>query len=257
MGAEAVRKDIGLLMMTSGEDPEIERRAVGLLTARGIDGLAIIPTSGFAKMSRPDLRRRELPVVLIDRIDVEGFDGIGGENVDAADTLVDHLLSLGHKRVGLIRGLAGLMTTAERELGYRRAHERHGVPVDKSLVVDGHSSTPRGRDATERLLRLAEPPTAIFCTNNNMTVGSMAALQRLQVTVPDEMALVAFDDTEWSGLVEPGITCMAQPFHAMGIQALKTLLARIDDPTMAHQSMRMRPSYEHRGSCGCRVQPTS
>jgi LacI family transcriptional regulator len=251
MGTEAVRRDIGLLMMTSAEDPEVEQRAVKLLSARRVDGLAVIPTAGFPGLAGRFLRHHEVPAVLVDRIDVEGFDGVGGENANASATLVDHLLSLGHRRIGLIRGLEGLMTTVERERGYRRAHERHGVPVDESLVVDGLSTAPGGRDAMERLVRSGHRPTAVFCSNNNMTVGALTALQRLGVSVPDDMALVAFDDTEWSALVEPGITCMAQPFHAMGVHALDTLLARIDDPGAPHVSTRMPPSYEHRGSCGC------
>jgi LacI family transcriptional regulator len=257
MGTEAIRLDVGLLLMTSGEDAELEQHAVELLMARGVDGLALIPSAGWRDLSRPVLRRKELPVVLVDRIDEERFDRVGGENVAASETLVSHLLALGHRRVGLIRGLAGLPTTHEREIGYRRAHDRHGIAVDDRLVADGFSTAPGGRDAMELLMQMADRPSAVFCANNNMTVGSLAALRRLDLTIPDDVALVAFDDTEWSDLVQPGITCMAQPFHAMGIRALHTLLARIEDPYLPVETVRLLPSYEHRGSCGCREPVTA
>ncbi len=252
MGAEAVRLDVGLLLMTSAENPELEQRAIELLIARGVDGLAIIPTTGWGARSRPVLRRKELPVVLVDRIDEERFDRVGGENVAAADALVSHLLGLGHRRIGMIRGLEGLPTTRERELGYTRALERSGVPVDPRLIVDGASTVRGGRDAMEALLRLDDRPSAVFCSNNNMTVGVLTVVRKRHLAVPDDVALVAFDDTEWSDLVEPGITCMAQPFHAIGIRALHTLLARIDDPLRPFETVRLPPSYEHRGSCGCK-----
>ncbi len=251
MSTEAVRQEIGLMLMTSGEDARLEHRALEVLCTRRVDGLAIIPTPGFDQTSRSLIRRADVPVVLVDRRAVGDLDYVGGENREASESLTHHLLTLGHSRIGFIRGLRGLTTTSERETGYRQAHERLGVAVDDSLVVDGHSTAQGGRAAMERLVHLRDRPSAVFCANNNMTVGALPVLRRLGTAVPRDMALVAFDDTEWSGLVGPGITCMAQPFHAMGVRALTTLLSRIGDPLAAPAHVRLPPSYEHRGSCGC------
>lgn len=250
MSASAVRLDVDLLLTISGEDPEHERRAVEALVSRRVDGMVIIPSARWHERSRPVLAAHRTPVVLVDRfVDGTRYDQVGCEGENASDLLVSHLLQLGHRRVGLIRGLPELPTTVERESGYRSACARAGVEVDESLIVDGLSTVRGGRTAMERLLRAR--PTAVFCANNNMTMGALSALRRLRVGIPDEVALVAFDDLEWSDIVEPGITSMAQPFHAMGDRALHLLLERIEHPDTAPRTVRLPPSFEHRQSCGC------
>lgn len=250
MSASAIRRDVDLLMTTSGEDPEHERRAVEALVSRRVDGIVVIPSVRWQERSRPVLAATRTPFVLVDRfVDASRYDQVGCEGENAADMLVSHLFQLGHRRVGMIRGLADLPTTVERESGYRNAHARHDVDVDQSLIVDGLSTVRGGRSAMERLLKAR--PTAVFCANNNMTMGALAALRKLRISIPDDVALVAFDDLEWSDIVEPGITSMAQPFHAMGDQALQLLLERIAHPDSAPRTVRLPPSFEHRQSCGC------
>jgi LacI family transcriptional regulator len=250
MSAEAVRLDVDLLIMTSGEDPDLERRALESLISRRVDGIVLIPSGRWQERSRPALLRHETPFVLVDRlVNSARYDQVGCENEHASEMLVSHLIKLGHQRIALIRGLAGLPTTNEREAGYRNALERSGIQVDEKLVVDGQSTVRGGRLAMEQLL--TRHPTAVFCANNNMTMGALATLRRLHIRIPDDLALVAFDDLEWSDIIEPGITSLAQPFHAMGNQALQLLLDRIKNPDSPAQTVRLPPSFEHRQSCGC------
>ena len=252
MGAEAVRLDVDLLMMMSGEDSTLERRALASLTSRRVDGVVLIPSGHWQQGSRGVLLRSETPFVLVDRlVDKARYAQVNCESETASEVLVSHLAKLGHRRIALIRGLRDLSTTHEREAGYRSAHERNGLGVDERLVVDGLSTVRGGRVAMERLLAGRERPTAVFCANNNMTVGALAALRRLHVRIPTDLALVAFDDLEWSDIVQPGITCMAQPFHAMGVQALQLLLERIKSPGSTPRTVTLPPSFEHRQSCGC------
>jgi LacI family transcriptional regulator len=250
MSAEAVRLDVDLLIMTSGEDPDLERRALESLISRRVDGIVLIPSGRWQQRSRPALLRHETPFVLVDRlVDSARYDQVGCENEHASEMIVSHLIKLGHRRIALIRGLAGLPTTNEREAGYRNALDRSGIQVDERLIVDGQSTVRGGRLAMERLL--TAHPTAVFCANNNMTMGALATLRRLHIQIPDDLALVAFDDLEWSDIIEPGITSLAQPFHAMGNQALQLLLDRLESPDSPAQTVRLPPSFEHRQSCGC------
>jgi LacI family transcriptional regulator len=236
--------------MTSGEDPDLEHRALESLISRRVDGIVLIPSGRWQERSRPALLRNETPFVLVDRlVNSARYDQVGCESENASEMLVSHLIKLGHRRIALIRGLAGLPTTNEREAGYRNAHERSGIQVDERLVADGQSTVRGGRMAMERLL--IGRPTAVFCANNNMTMGALGTLRRLHVRIPDDIALVAFDDLEWSDIIEPGITSLAQPFHAMGNQALQLLLDRIKNPDSPAQTVRLPPSFEHRQSCGC------
>lgn len=251
LSAESFRCNVDLLMMTSGEDVDLEHRAVAALLDHDIDGLILIPTTGWTARTRGLLRHHEVPMVIVDRLVDDHVDQVGCENQSATEALVAHLLGGGHSRIALVRGLTGLSTTIEREAGYRRAHERRGLPVDESLVVDGLSSARGGRAAVDRLMSLAEPPTALFCANNNMTMGALVALRQLNIALPEDVALVAFDDLEWSDILKPGITSMAQPFHAMGSRALRMVLDRVAAPGVAAETIRLPPSFEHRESCGC------
>jgi LacI family transcriptional regulator len=107
------------------------------------------------------------------------------------------------------------------------------------------------RDAAHRLLKAPDPPTALVSANNSMTIGVMHALRELGLTVPGDVALVAFDDFEWSDLFQPRLTVIAQPMQAIGAQAVRLLLSRLDDPSRPPQSVRLQTTFVHRESCGC------
>jgi LacI family transcriptional regulator len=233
------------------DDPETERRAVASLLKHRIEALVMAPTAGWTRRTWPLLRERRVPFVLVDRIVDSDVDQVGVENEPGACVLVEHLLSLGHRRVGMIAGLSGLSTTVEREVGYRRAHQRRRVDVDPALIVSGESTVDGGRRATHRLMERADPPTALFSANNAMTVGALTALEERGVSVPSDVAVVAFDDFEFSPLVRPRLTAAAQPCHAMGARAVQLLLRRLTDPDLPTQTVRIPASIEHRDSCGC------
>ena len=266
---ELARAGRVLVLADTHDDPETERRAVASLLAHRVEALVMAPTAGWARYTWPLLRERRVPFVLVDRIvevkppeasaaeqprgavGLAGVDQVGVENEPGACVLVEHLLSLGHRRVGMVTGLPGLSTTVERENGYRRAHERRHVPVDESLIVCGESNLDGGRHALARLLDRPDPPTAVFSGNNAMTVGVLTALEARGVSVPGDLAVVAFDDLEFSPLVRPRLTAAAQPCHAMAARAVRLLLERLADPDRPARTVRIPASIEHRDSCGC------
>lgn len=227
LGVEAQRLAVTPILMSSGEDPQLERHCIACLAERDIQGLILIPTGGWREHSAALLRSLDLPVVIVDRVDEDRWDQIGSENVRASQALVGHLLQIGHRRIGILRGLA------------------------ERLVVDGLSTARGGQQAMRRLMELSARPTAVFCSNNAMTAGALATVRRLKLEVPGELAIVAFDDLDWSTIIAPEITSMAQPFHAIGGRALQMLLARMADPAAAPSTIRLPPSFEHRRSCGC------
>lgn len=249
---ELARAGRVLVLADSHDDPETERRAVASLLSHRIEAMVLAPTAGWAERTKPLLVERGVPFVLVDRL-VQGgdVDQIAVENEPGSRALVEHLLSVGHRRVGMIAGLPGLSTTIERELGFRRAHAKRGVPVEPSLIECGESSVEGGRRAMMRLLDRIEPPTAIFTGNNAMTVGALTALRQRRVSVPDDIAVVAFDDFEWSPLVNPGLTTAAQPCHALGARAVQLLMSRLANPNQPRRTVRVPVSIEHRESCGC------
>lgn len=249
--AEATRTDVTLVLGLSGEDPDKEFRALQVLLEHGVDGLILVPTSGWRERTLPLLRHSGVAVVLADRLDEPRLDQVGAENVLASSTLVSHLLSLGHTRIGMVSGKSGLTTSRERVEGYRVAHSLRGLPVDESLIWEGGSTVKGGYAAYQALLKPHPDVTGVFTGNNNMTAGLLSALRQRGVVIPDDIALVAFDDLEYGELVTPPLSCMAQPFHGMGSQALHLVLQRLQDRNRAPQTIRLQTYFEHRGSCGC------
>lgn len=170
-----------------------------------MDGFAVILSPGWSADAGLLTQAHELPTVVIDRTVPRRVDEVLRDRGRGSAALVEHLIGHGHRRIALIRGAAGLSTTVEQEAGCRQAHADHGLPVDEALIADGALSANGGAEAVERLLSLPVPPTAAFSANNNMMLGAVSQLRKLGCTVPDHLAFVAFDDLEWSEIVQPGI----------------------------------------------------
>jgi LacI family transcriptional regulator len=219
----------------------IDRSTIG----RGIPSLSASPMACWIALP-------PRPVVLVDRFLELDVDQVGTENEAPATQLVSHLLQAGHRRIALVAGLGGLSTTEERIRGYRTALERASIPRDDALIARGGSLHEPARAEVHRLLDLARPPTAIVAANNAMTIGVLHALRERRLAVPDDIALAAFDDFEWSDLFQPRLTVIAQPTAAIGSTAVDLLLARLDDPARETRAIRLAPKFVHRESCGCR-----
>jgi LacI family transcriptional regulator len=249
---EATRAGLNLIIVDTRDDARHESAAVANLLAHHIEGLVIAPAAGWKDLTLPLLRDHPVPYVIVDRIDpVLRVDQVGVENETATAAVVDHLISLGHTRIGMVSGIPDLSTSTERLRGFRLAHQRADLPVDPSLIVDGASTSEGGRKAALALLDHPEPPTAVFAANNNMTIGVLAAFRAAGVRVPRDLAVTAFDDFAWADLFSPGLTTVAQPSTAIGARAVQLLLRRMTDPDAPPQTIRLPAEIMHRESCGC------
>jgi LacI family transcriptional regulator len=248
---EATRAGHTLLLGDTHDDPEHELQIVRALVERRVDGLLLAPSAGAASLALPYLAGQSVPVVLLDRFASGELDQIGSENTEPTAQLVDHLAPRGHRRIAMVVGSPELSTTVERLEGYRLGLARNGLSFEPGLVVEGGSLREGARVATERLLDLAEPPTAIISGNNAMTIGVLEALQARGLQVPADMALVAFDDFEWAEFFSPRLTVIAQPTAALGERAVELLLSRLEDPQRPPRTIRLPATFVHRDSCGC------
>jgi LacI family transcriptional regulator len=145
-----------------------------------------------------------------------------------AKAVMDHLLALGHRRIGAITGPRGWVASDERLNGYHAALGAAGILPAPELVVDGDFLIPGGRAAAAALLDLPEPPTAIFAFNDNMAVGALQAARERGIRVPEELSLVGFDDSERTRIVTPTLTSVRQPLVEMGRIAVSLLLRLIE-----------------------------
>ncbi len=252
MERAAARAGYSLLLADTHDEVGEELRAVSNLLERRVEAIVLAPSA------EPDgallyARQRDVPVVLIDRFTRAGGDQIGTENVEATAVLAGHLASLGHRRIGMITGKAGLSTTEERLAGFRLGLHRNNLRLDDGLVLSGESSVGPAERAFHGLLALPEPPTALVVGNNQMTIGVMRAARDAGICVPGDVAVVVFDDFEWADLFHPRLTVIAQPTRVLGEQAVELVLSRLADPSMPGRRLVLQPEFIHRESCGCKA----
>jgi LacI family transcriptional regulator len=137
---------------------------------------------------------------------------------------VDHLLELGHRRIGVITGRAGWVATEERRRGYHAALAAAGVMPDPTLEVESDFMMRGGAEAAGRLLDLPNPPTAIFAFNDQLAIGAMRTARTRGLTLPDDLSIVGVDDTAEAAIVTPALTTVRQPLAEMGRMAVSLLM---------------------------------
>lgn len=250
----SVERGYGLLIADHRDDSELELETVARLIRQRVDGILLQP-SDAPDRSFDLIIDKSVPTVLVDRRSprVPGpFDFVGTENRTATQSLVEHLIGHGHRRIGLVAGAPGSTTTDERTDGYRSALAAAGLPIDPVLVRSGRSSEAGAAAAVGDLLALPDPPTALVSANNRMTIGVLKALHERGIVPPDGLALAAFDDFAWADFVVPRLTCVRQQGTHIGARSLARLLHRVtagaDEPPVTEQ-----PAAELvvRESCGC------
>lgn len=213
-----------LILCSSDEKPEKERKYLELLSQKQVDGVILAPTGGNVPYIN-DLLHRELPIVFVDRW-LEGVKALSVvvDNEEASFQATQHLISLGHERIGIIVGLKELSSTKERLRGYEAALKANGIPVDPQLIKAGYSNTLEGYKAALEFSTISPRPTALFGTNNLMTIGLMQAIQNSHVRCPEEIAVVGFDDFDWATAFRPFLTTVSQPTYELGKTAAEMLI---------------------------------
>lgn len=253
----AQRNGYTVIFGNSDESVEKERQYIQALLGRRIDGLLITAAGSNSRPMLDLLARHEKPFVLIDRA-IEGVqaDCVVGDSVGGARTLTHHLLTLGHRRIAMIHGPAAVQTAMDRRQGYEEALRAHGVAPDPTLMVEGNFKRDGGYRAARQLLALPleQRPTAVFADNNFHAIGLIEALREAQLRVPDDMAVVCFDDIELASALHPFLTVAAQPARTFGTIAMQFLLERLDGAeSPPPRKVVLPPEFIVRESCGARL----
>jgi LacI family transcriptional regulator len=223
---EAQANGYSVILCDSNEDPALERHYLGTLSARRVDGVLLAPTSSpSAQESRIHKR---FPIVLIDRTPL-GFSGdaVITDNFSAAYEGTRHLIDLGHRRIAIITGQLNLSNGLDRLEGFRKALQEEHLALPDQYLQQGDFQLESGYQCGLALMRLPTPPTAVFSSNNKMTLGLMRALRELHIPCPDQASVLGFDDFEWSAYFTPRLTTIAQPTYEMGRRAMQILLRKL------------------------------
>ncbi len=244
----AYASEYALILCNSDENPDKERFYLEVMQAESVDGIVLPPFSDtdFAVV---ELIKTGLPVVCVDRsLAKVKTDLVEVDNYQGALEAVNHLLDKGHERIGLIEGRSQVSTNRERRRGYLDALAARGIAPRKELMRAGDFKQESGRVLANELLDLRKPPTALFVCNNLMTVGALAGIHPRRLRVPEDVAVVGFDDLPWAEALDPPPTVVRQPAYEVGRQAMELLLKRIVEPTRPPVTVRLRPELVVRKS---------
>ncbi|MBO9617522.1 MAG: LacI family DNA-binding transcriptional regulator [Niabella sp.] len=232
------------------QDARRERIYIDTLRSESVDG-CIVATTPRTEKYVESLIGEGFPVVCIDR-ELKNLitDVVKSDNETGAFAATEHLIKLGHKRIAHIAGDLQIPTSHERIAGYRAAHQQYKLRVDEGLIISKHSNYESGVELAAQVLKMKKRPTAIFTGNNLLTLGVLEVLHGQGVKIPQEIAIVGFDDMYWANSLNPALTAVRQFGYEIGHQAIELLFKRIEAPQRPPVSHIVNTQLMIRKSCG-------
>jgi LacI family transcriptional regulator len=223
-------------VIVCSSDGQAEREARFLRSISGwVSGLILHPYHLTSEhVSR--LSSQSVPVVILGDFAASEkqpahWDQVTSNNLGGARMAVEHLIGLGHRRIGFIEGLADTPSSQKRLAGYRASMAQAGLAVDEQLIVTGDYTQAGGRRAMAALLDQAAPPTAVFCANDLSALGALDVAQMRGLKVPGDISIVGFDDIDEAALASPPLTTVSQPPRLVGTVIAETLIERLHGRT--------------------------
>ena len=239
-----------LVVFATNEDETTERLWLRRMLDQSTDGvLLLLP---YEQVGIPNaLMAQNIPFVAIgDRNEpTTAFPTIGSTIWLGGYTATEYLISLGHRRIGIITMPLHLTTSRARLAGYREALERAGIPIDPALICEGTYLLGDGIKQTHALLDLPDPPTAIFAGNDAQATGVYRALYQRNIRIPDAMSVIGFDDVMYTAQMSPPLTTIRQPLAEMGKMAANILLRLIAGQQLESNHVELSTSLVVRESC--------
>ncbi len=224
---EAHRHGYSLILCNTSEDADREQLYLEVLQDKHVDGIILGPTESNLSYLR-DLAQR-IPVIQVDRtVDDIASDAVVVDNFAGTYEATRHLVACGHHQIGVVRWRRSISTLAEREAGVRQALADLDIPYEPAFTAEAAGlSSQDSMIAVQRLLRVHPRPTALIALNNQLGLGVLAACRQLGVRIPDDLALIVFDDLDVFSFFQPPITAIEQPAYQIGERAMQLLLARL------------------------------
>ncbi len=230
-GIEDASFDQNYSVILCNSDGNLAKQAIytDLLIERQVAGILFV-AAGVSTELVDDLRRRRVPLVVIDR-EVPGVsvDTVLTNHYQGGFLATQHLIDLGHRRIACISAGSELSPSSERVTGYKDALKKNRFAFDQSLVVHGDFQYESGYRAAQQILQRDFPPTAVFACNDLMAVGCISAITERGLRVPEQISVVGFDDVKLASYSNPPLTTISQPKHEIGQLATEILLARMQD----------------------------
>lgn len=230
-------------------EPEYERRMIRQVLQGGLIDGVILASALVGDPMLEAMRKRGLPFILVGRHVIDSMVSyVDVENRKAAIEIVSYLMRLGYSRVATVTGPRNNIAGADRLEGYLAALQKHKIAPDPNLIVEGDFTEESGYTGMQKLLPFA--PDAVFIANDTMAVGALRALRQAGKRVPDDVAIVGFDDMPFAANTDPPLTTVRQPVHRLGALAAETLIDLIGDSQAQPRRILLPTEMVLRASCG-------
>lgn len=229
------------LISCYSSDHGLERDYLNFLIGTGVDGLIYLPESLSAEEFSEITANRGVPVIQVDRaIPGVSSDTVLTNNTESAYQAILHLIRHGHRRIAAISGPGSLQTARERIAGYLRSLEEAGIHYDDSLVIRGEHSFATGYQGFLELMGLSAPPTAIFSTNSDTTIGLITAARERGVNIPNDVTVFGYDCVDICSMMTPPLPVVHQPEREIGRTAAAWLIQRLEGDDGPPRTVRLR-----------------
>lgn len=255
----ALPRGYSVVLCNTDGSPERERSQLQMLLERRVDGF-ILASAYLSDANVRRLRADGVPHVLANRYSDEHEDAFVGSDDQAGARLVtEHLLELGHVRVGHLSGPRAVSTSVQRLRGYQAALAAAGIAFDAGLVAESGYQEEGGVRAAERLLSLAPDrrPTAIFAVNDLAALGVYTAARRLGLRIPEDLAVGGYNDITHAARLDPALTTIQVPVHEMGVVAAGLLVDQVETGELTSRRVVFAPQLIVRGSTRVDTRPTA
>ena len=251
-GAEHVlrEQDYVLMLCSTDESAKREQRYFRVLEEHRVDGILVCPVDSDLE-SAVALVARGIPTVLLDRDgSSHGLCSAAVDDIRGAELAADHLFDLGHQAIALVNGPATIRQCIDRKEGARRSVKRARCYRSASLqeIVVGALTIDQGEGAVAALLAAEPRPSAVMCANDLLAFGVLRGLAAAGVGVPEEMAVVGYDDVVFASMLSPSLSSVRQPKYELGVAAAELLLEEVTGAPHEHRAIRFEPELVVRAS---------
>ncbi len=242
-------KNLDLMLYTTGLSEKNQKKFLQRLSKNVVDGLIVLLPRESTSFEE-ELFSRDLPIVLIDHRSIDSdLPTIAVTNEKGGFDATEHLISLGHSEIAIITGLLDFGCSIERLDGYKEGLEKYSLPFREEYVMVGDFTEASGYKGAQELMELPEPPTAIFCSNDDMAIGAMQALEEMGKRIPEDISIVGFDDSPRAVLASPRLTTIRQPLYQMGESAANMVVDLINGRNIKEACEVLKTELIVRDSC--------
>lgn len=250
--ATAIESGYQVLLGDTNRSPDLEESYIRLLKQRMVDGVILL----FPRMETAALEAiaEEYPVVIVGRkVSNPDIPFVTNDNAVSTRAATEHIIKLGHRRIGYLAGTLNLEISSERLKGFRQAMEQNGLETDEALIREGDFYLDAGYSLALEMLSSPNRPTAVIAASDEMAIGAMRAAKELGISVPSQLAVMGFDDIRMASICEPPLSTIAQPKEEFGKISTQLLIALLQGRLQSKSHIFISDELIIRQSCGAEL----